>query len=249
MSTLTVYKAPIDVFIQDQFSPIVDLYLHEHLGSNITLTSNTTLDDTSLSVVAGHGAVAGNLICLKEGKRFYQGGVVSTDGVTINLDTPLDFAYTTAATCTATSKEMNVDGSSTTRPFHIQPNAGVKWDIVRVLFFVQGTGAMDSAKFGDQTALTNGIVLRKKDGEYKNVFNVKSNGDFANRAYDIAYDDKAPAGKTAVRIRRTFGGPSKNGVVIRLDGDSSEELQLLVRDDMTGVDAFYAIVQGHIVVD
>ena len=239
----------IPVNIQDQHTDIVDLYMHEHIGSAITLSSNTAIDDTVVNVVAGHGASAGNLICLKESQRFYQGIILSTTATTLTLDTPLDYAFSAGANCSPTSRELAVDGGPVTKVFHIRPPVGVQWDVVRIMFFLEGTSTMDSALFGDISAITNGIVLRKKDDTYHNIFNIKSNGDFASRAYDIAYDDKAPAGKTAVRIRRTFGGQSKNGVVIRLDGDVPDDLQLLVQDDLTGLERFYVIVQGHVVTD
>ena len=242
-------RGNLEVAIQDQFSSIVDLYIHEHIGSPITLTSPTAIDGTDLNVQAGHGAVAGNLICIKENARFYQGEVLSTTATTIALDTPLDYAFSAGAICTATTKQMAVDGSSATKVFHAKPGAGVKWDITRMLFFLEGTAAMDNGKFGDIASLTNGIVVRKKDGTYKNIFNAKNNGDFATRAYDITYDAKAPAGTTAVRVRRTFAGPDKNGVTIRLDGDAGDELEILIRDDLTGMVSFNAIAQGHVVED
>ena len=241
----------LDVAIQDQTSTIVDLYAHEHIGGIITLTAPTALDNTVLNVAAGHGAVIGNYICLKEGFNFYQGEVLAVTANTITLDTPLDFAYTAGATCTATNIQMNVNGTAAVpRIFHIRPNVGVKWDIVRMILVMEGSTAMDSSLFGNIAALTNGIVIRKKDGTYKNIFNAKSNADFANRSFDVAYDDRAgvPAGIYSFRCRRTFGGQSKNGVVIRLDGDLLEDFQILVRDPLAALGKFNAIFQGHIVV-
>lgn len=238
-----------DVFVQDQHSSIVDLYMHEHIGNPITLTSPTVLDDIVLDVQAGHGAIAGNLICIKENARFYQGEVLSVTATTINVDTPLDYTFSAGAICTATTKQMAVDGSAITRVFHAKPGVGVKWDITRMLFFLEGTLAMDNGKFGDEAALTNGIVVRKRDGTYQNIFNAKTNGDFATRAYDITYDEKAPAGTTAVRVRRSFAGQDKNGVTIRLDGSVGDDLEILIRDDLTGMVNFNAIAQGHVVQD
>lgn len=239
----------LDVYIQDQTTPIIDLYLHRHIGNDITVSSNAAIDDYILNVTSGHGAVAGNFLCLKEGTRFYQGGVSSVAAELIYLDTPLDYAFTTSATCSPTTKEMNVEASvSSVYTYHVQPNAGVKWDITRILFFMEGPAQMDSTLFGSVDALTNGVVLRKKNDEYYNIFNAKTNGDLANRAYDVSYDDRASAqSKYAFRCRRTFGGQSKNGVVIRLDGDNDDEMELIIRDDVSSLSIFNVIVQGHIV--
>lgn len=47
--------------------------------------------------------------------------------------------------------------------------------------------------------------------------------------------------------RRSFGGQDKNGVVIRVDGDLGESLELLIQDDLTGLETFRIVVQGHVV--
>ena len=106
---------------------------------------------------------------------------------------------------------------------------------------------MDSAKFGGISALANGVVLRKVDGVYHNIFNIKTNGDFALRSFDVAYDDKAPAGSYGFRCRTTFAGQSKRGVTIRLNGTSGDELQILNQDSLGALSHFNAIVQGHVV--
>ena len=46
--------------------------------------------------------------------------------------------------------------------------------------------------------------------------------------------------------RRTFGGQNKNGIVIRLKGDDNDELQAIIQDDLTDLDHFHVIAQGHV---
>lgn len=234
----------IDNFQQDQTSDRVNVFFHMHLGSAITLTNDTALNDKVLDVQTGHGAEVGNLICLKEGTEFYQGTVLATTATSITLDMPLDYAFTTGAVCTATTGQMAVDGSSASKVFHIKPNTGTKWDINKLIFLVEGTSAMDAGKFGDQPALVNGIVVRKKDGDYQNIMNIKTNGNFATETFDVEYDPKPPAGTTAVRIQLKF-----QDVVVRLDGDSGEEMEVIIQDDATGVPNFITKGQGHLVVD
>ena len=65
--------------------------------------------------------------------------------------------------------------------------------------------------------------------------------------YDVVYSDKAPAGYFGLNFRRTFGGQNKNGVVIRLCADDSDTLQVIIQDDLTDLDDFSVIAQGHIV--
>jgi hypothetical protein len=243
----------VDIFIQDQTSETVDYHLSQIINA-VTLAVNTTIEDTAVTLTAGHGMVAGNYLELVEGIRFYQAQVTNVNVNVITLDTPLDFAFTTAAAGNRVTVDMDVDGSlANPEIFSIVPPAGVKWDIVRIIFVIQGDAAMDSRLFGSLPALTNGIVVRSVNSTQKAQFNCKSNGEFAEIAYDIAYDDRAgvAAGIYAFRCRRTWGSQGKTGVVIRLDGDEGGELQHLVQDDLldAAMISYHARVQGHIVED
>lgn len=254
---VNVTNPSFDVFVQDQSTEIIDLYFSKEIQT-ITLSANQNIDDTVIrATMASSAPTVGSVICLKEGTAFYQGEVVSFSLVggleyDITLDTPLDYAFTTAGGCSERTCQMNVDGSSTTQEFSISPSgldSSVSWDVTRVLFQMTDATAMDDGKFGGVASLTNGIVLRKVDGVTKNIFNVKNNGEFALRMYDVQYVDSTlgPSGLYAMRARRTFSGQDKNGVVIRLNAATNDTLVLLIRDDLTGLSSFNAVVQGHIV--
>lgn len=235
--------------LQDQTSDIVNLYMHRHTGASAILTTDTAINDYVLQVETGHGFNATEMVCFKENERFYQGAILSTTATTITLDSPLDYAYTDSASLTSSVLDLTVNGSpASPLVYHVKPTTGTQWDIVRILFYIEDDSAMDDGKFGGIAALTNGIVLRSKNGTYLNIFNVKTNGDFAQQAFDRNYVAKPPAGTGhSMIVRRTFGGQSKNGVVIRLDGDSGDELELIIRDDLTGLSHFHIVVQGHLV--
>lgn len=238
----------VPINIQDQVSDVIDLYMHIEVSSGNLLAVDAAIDDTDITLTGGHGVIIGQVLCIKEGLRFYQGLVLNVVVNVVSLDTPLDYDFTTAAFICVGNRELNVDGTAQ-KIAHIKPLTGTKWDITRMLILIEDDVVMDTAKFGGIAALTNGIVLRVKNTDYKNIFNIKSNGEFGERAYDIGYDDRAPAGTYGFRCRRTFAGQEKNGVVIRLEGDLSGELQLLIRDDLTALAVFHMIVQGHVVSD
>lgn len=240
----------IPVNVQDQVSDIVDLYLHVQKSEGKLIAVDANIGDTDITLTGGHGVVVNDLLCFKEGVKFYQGTVLAVAVNVITLDTPLDTAYTTAADVCVGDRNLNKDGSSTQQIAHLKPAAGTRWDVVRILFYIQDNTDMDDSRFGGIVGgLTNGIVLRVKNSVNKNIFNVKTNAGFAIRAYDTEYTDKAPAGSYGFRCRRTFGGQSKNGVVIRLDGDLNDEIQLLIRDDLSSLEYLIAVVQGHVVFD
>lgn len=231
--------------IQNNQAELVGLKICLFLG-NIALASNTTIDTWQVTLVAGHGVVVGNTICFRENGRHYQAValVVATNLVT--LDTPLDYAFTTAATGFRSTEQMNVNGSVTRQIFKVAPQAGSKWDILGCEFIITDNAAMDAGTFGGIPALTRGIVVRKKDIVYKNIFNAKTNGDLSFRCDSLEYDDRASgAGVYGVRAYRTFN--IRNEIAIRLDGDLGDEFQVIIQDDLTGLISFRSGVWGHVV--
>jgi len=130
----------------------------------------------------------------------------------------------------------------------------LKWDITRMLGVIRDDAAMDDGKFGAiVNGLTNGVMFRiKKTAErYNNLFNARTNAEFAIRTYDVQYTDATlgPSGQYGLRFRRSFNGFDKNGVVVRLDGMKGEELQVIVQDDLRSLAYFSIVIQGHVVED
>lgn len=240
----------IAVNIQDQNTPVVSSHFHCSCAA-FTLSDDLSIGDTSFTAVAGHGITAGNMIYFKENGRRTELECTNVATNVITLDGPLDYAYTTDAESTRADHDLTVVGSlATPVVFHVTPPLGVKWDIVKLKLFISDGSPMDDSLFGGITALTNGVQLRQRNGSYYNVFNFKSNGDIAEH-FDVplVYSDKAPAGEYGLRAQRTLGGPSGTGVTIRLDGDTDDEMQILVQDDLTGLLHFHMVAQGHVVGD
>jgi len=251
----------LSVNIQDQHTEIIDLIMHKEID-NFTLTNQQNISDTLLQIkVISVAPLVGNVICLKEIAAFYQGTILSVISIggniyNITLDTPLDYDFSISAFgCTSTTN-MAVDGSITPVIFRVSPkylDNNVEWDITRIIFVMSGTGvgpsndAPDDADFGVIDDLTNGIVLRSVNGITKNIFNIKRNGEFRLRTYDVTYTDKSKAGLFSVATRRTFAGQDKNGVTIRLNAVTQDTIEVIIQDDLTGMFGMKAAVQGHIV--
>jgi hypothetical protein len=239
-----------NTWVGDQFTEIVDFFLTENLNSGKLLANPVAIDAKQFDLTGGHGAIIGNTILICETVdglgRCYQATILNVATNTITVDSPLDENFTTDADVIIGNKNLNIDGSTATKIATISPPTGTKWDITRLVVHIEDETSMDSAKFGGLPALTNGIVLRHKNNVINNIFTVKSNGEFGERAYDIEYDPKAPAGVFGFRCRRSFGGQDKNGVVIRLDGSLGDELQVLISDDLTGLTLHRYVIQGHV---
>ncbi len=239
-----------DVNVQDQTTPPVDFFFVQTIGMPTTLSVNAVIDDMSITVTDPSNFSVGNFVGLfcPDENRFYFGEVLAVTGSVIGLDTPIDFAYQSGEVTVSTTRELNVDGSGASEAFVVRgggAGSDLSFDIVRIMVQITDDTVMDDAKFGGISALTNGIVLRRVDGETRNYFNVKSNGDFALLAFDAQYAVKAPAGFYGFRVRLTYGGQNKHGVVVRLA--PGESLQLIIQDDLSGLASFRMMASGHIV--
>lgn len=240
----------VAVNIQDQHTPIVSSHFHVSSAA-FTLADTLSIGDTSFTAVAGHGITVGDLIYFKEDGRRTELECTVVDTNVITLDGPLDYGYTTDASATRGDHDLAVTGSlATPVVYHVTPPPGVRWDIVKLKLFISDETAMDDGKFGGMLRLANGVQLRQRNGSYYNIFNFKSNGDIAEH-FDVplVYSDKAPAGEYGLRAQRTLGGPSGTGVTIRVDGDTNDEMQILVQDDLTDLLHFHIVAQGHVVTD
>lgn len=240
----------LTVFVQDQTTEMVDLLMHVELNTS-SLSADSVIGNKTIELTAGHGTIAGNYIEIAEGQRFAQWRVQSVATNTITLDDPVDQVFTSAgADVEISSTNMAVNGSTTPVVFQIDPIAGQTWDITRVIIVIESTAnSMDFTTFGSIAPITNGCLLRTMNGQNKNLFNWKTNGDFINRSFDALFQSKAGGGGSGFTSRTTFGGQSRRGVVVRLNGTAGDQLQVVIQDDVSAaaLTKFQIIVQGHVV--
>jgi len=236
------------VNIQDQHSAIVDYHVHRDIDTT-SITAASVIDSVFIVVADTSSMNTGHLVYMKTARRYYEGKITSISNDTAFLDTPLDTIFPVNQVVRIGSDSLNIDASGGIVQAHVEPPDSVDWDITRMIVYIQGSGAMDDAKFGDQTALAKGIVFRVNNGSVLNIFSAATNGDLAQHMYDVTYSDKAGGGSNAIRGRRTFAGQSKNGVTIRLIGTTDDEFQILLQDDMDGLEKFNVVIQGHVVTD
>ena len=243
-----------DVAVQNETTTIIDVHLLLKLG-DMTILAQGAIDDLTIQVSSAVVPVIGDAIALIEsgGVSYFQAEILvitplgGTD-YTLELDTPLDFAFGTADIGSLDSYDLNVDGSVTPVIFSLSPvglAVDVAWDITRMLASLIGSSPMDDGLFGNIPALLRGIVVRETNSTTNNIFNAKTNGEVKEHAFDLSYADKAPSGQFGMSFRRSFNGQEKNGVVIRLSNDLGGEVQCIVQDDLTGLDVFKVTMQGH----
>lgn len=250
------------VNIQDQHTEIVDLILHNQIDT-LTLNQTYSIDDRSVYINTSTTPDNTMIVCFKDGEAFYQASILSVSSIggdiyLIELDTPLDYAFTSATYGELATTNMAIDGSSTPVTFKVSPiglNDDVAWDITRIIFVMSGEGIgptndhPDDSDFGVTSVLTNGIVLRSVNGITKNIFNIKRNGEFRLRVYDVTYTEKSKAGLYSVGVRRSFAGQDKNGVTVRLNAITNDTIEIIIQDDLTEMFGMKAVIQGHMVTD
>lgn len=244
----------VDVSVSDQTTPTAIVKFNQ-LHSGTTLASATSVGDISISVASPTGFVQGTYIVMYSNpiNRYYVGSVVSVSGSDLTLDTPIDAEYPVGAIVGGAITDMSVNGSVTPQIYGLRgsdmqtPIAHV-FDITRIIFSCTASSAIDLTTFANITALTNGLVLRKRDGEYYNIFNVKTNAEFAGLMYDFTIIEATnPAqGVDGFYGRLTFAGQSKIGVAIRLN--PGEDLEFVVQDDLSGIASLQVVAEGHVVI-
>jgi hypothetical protein len=264
----------VPVTLQDITSETINLFVSE-FRSNFILTSPANRDELSVSgdVDPGYllGAfIPGDIVCIKAGANFYQGGILSVtdngnDNWTIDLDIPLDTSFVVGEGCSIRQTDMAVDGSVTPRIFSVSPallDAGIKWDITRTLVSFLGTGdtpaniSPDDSGFGTQGAIINGVVWRTTSGvnRWKNLMNAKTNSDLKLEMFDVPpYTAANRLGLFGVNCRRTWAGTDKSGVVLRLENNiipaDAGRFQTIISDNLTDHELIRQKLQGHVVTE
>ena len=245
----------IPVNIQDQTTRPFSLRMAEVLDDTISLAATVTQGAYTFDLSPGHGVTTGESLLFAECNgmpHLYWGSVLNVSTNTITLDTPAPYPFIPGeVSIYKYSSALNVNGSSTPRVFRVPNVFETSVDITRILFHIRDDAPMDPATFGGLSALTRGLVFRKSvnSSYYINYWNVKTNGNFAEIAYDTKYDDRnlPPAGLYGFTSRITYAGQEKHGVVIRLAQDDA--IEIVVQDDLTGLSYFSAMLEGHFVQD
>lgn len=245
----------LNVMVSDQTSPPLDLYFTIPDVPNFTTLANLqAIDDKEIELASVTGFVDDTYVGIfsPTDGRFYFGNQLGAPvSSVITLDTPLDFAFPVGSNVVPTSRDLNVNGSVTPVIASVTasgPVANKSVDITRIIVSMVLATQPDDGLFGNIAALTNGIVLRRNDGEVRNIWNVKANADLAALAYDVTYTARSvPQGSYGMRCRYTFAGQDKHGVAVRLD--PGDFLQLIIQDDLEALTEFRIIAAGHIVQD
>ena len=141
------------------------------------------------------------------------------------------------------SSDMSVDGSVTPVSFKIQPPLGESWHVHKIALDMAHSSAGDVGLFGNLTALTNGCQLNLYDGTSSFEYTVwQTNADIYMDFGDLQFVSRSGGGGTYGTLGT--GKFQDAGTVVSLSSDMY--LELVVRDDLTGLGAFRMKAQGHL---
>lgn len=222
------------------------------VNTTTTVAVETAINDKTVTVADSTGFALGNYLIIYSSvtDRFFTGRILSIVGNVLTIDNPLDSAFPVGAIASASITNMAVDGSATTQVFGIRGipvvnPLNVTFHITRIIFNCQTDGTVDLSTFADQSALTNGLVLRKRNGEYDNIFNIKTNGELDGITLDWnPYSASNPnRGQNGFTSRLTFNGQDKMGTVIELSEGS--DMEFLVQDDLSGIELLEVVAEGY----
>ena len=249
-----------DVQLQDQHTPSVIVKFNKVTNSTTT-TTIVAIGDRAATLTSVTGVAVGSYLVFfhPASVRFMTATVTGIgSSPTFDLDTPFDFAFPAGTFVDVAITNMKVDGSSTPQVFGLRGTGtplGVKLtvDITRIIISCITTSAVDLSKFANLAKLTNGLLMRKRDGTYDNIFNIKDNRELAGIMYDWSpYGATNPVqGIDGFASRLTFAGQSKIGVTKRLA--LGEDLEIHIQDDLLTAQAgdtitvLEVIAEGHIV--
>lgn len=243
----------VPVTLQDQTTPIVIVPLHQ-LKSATTLLTDAVIDTYSFDVTNTTNFTSGSLIVISDvvNSQVYFGIQIGAPvGNTITVDRPIDFTFVAGKYITTNNDNMAVDGSITTQTFGlrqgVETGLDLTVDVVRVMIVMYTSSAPTLSDFGDISGgITNGITLRKRDGNRVNYFNMKDNGDFAGFAYDLQFLSAIGLGQDGLHGRLTFGGQNKMGAVVRVAPD--EDIEAIINDNLATLVKFNIFPEGSIAI-
>lgn len=241
----------LDVHDADVHTIPFNEYFHRHTGISTTLSVASLANATSITVTSSTGMVVGDMLQISNGTiELTFPRITIITGNVLTLDRPLNNAYAIGTIVDVVSINMRSVAGTLTAPisYRLTPNSNQTVHLVRYIFSMTHSTAGDLGLFGNITALTNGVTVRRYDGAsgtYKTFTHWNSNADIKDDMYDLEFDTRSGGGGAYGTSGR---GSIKDGTgaVPKLDGSVGDYMEILIQDDITGLVRFQIKGQGHI---
>ena len=125
------------------------------------------------------------------------------------------------------------DHSGAADDYFIAPPSDKVYELSRLIIFIQSTGVIATNKYGDQTALTNGIKVIIESGGVETLLNkvaVKTHDDWAGICFNSEALNYGNVAGKSVAIRWSFFKAERN---IYLNGANSDKFIFRLNDDFS----------------
>lgn len=242
----------LNIHDADVHTRVINKDMHRHVGVSTTITANTAAGTTyQIEVADATGFVVGdpihiNTTTVETTHPRIRAITAATGPATFTLDRRLDYAHFIGDEVKKSVINMKTAVGTMADPieYWVGPELGEVWHITRLLFEMTHSTAGDMGKFGDLAPLANGVLLRARiNGQYGTFTNWKTNAEIKSDMYDVDFNVRAGGGGTfGTSGRGTF---TNAGAIVRLDGNTTDRIELYVQDDLTGLLTFTMKMQGH----
>lgn len=253
---LSSFRGALDVHDSDVHSVAINHYFWRDLAT-YTLAADVPAQSISASFTSIVGIVVGSDFHFNDAATgahdhtFATVTAVNPVGNVVTFNRPLDNAYTAASTTvTRISRNMNQVGAlGAPVAYRVRPTVGQIWHGVSLSFSITDNDPMDDATFGGLPPLPNGVAVRIHDvtaGTYGTYSFWRKNSDFFLDCFDPKYADKAPSGSYGYRGKLFV--KDSYGAIVKLFNtvDQITELEILIQDDLSGLQTFEMTVHGHL---
>ncbi len=231
--------------IQKATSPVFITRLGQETAST-DIAVAVTAGDTVINVTDATGMVVGNsFFIIDDINNIIEQFIIlsiATNAITVDTPSGNDFITTTFAGSSNTN--FNVDGSSTPVKFNLKTgleSVDIDLKISRIIIVIETSTTGSISDFGNISALTNGIYLRRSDTVSTTYWNVKTNLELTALAYDLEGFPSGVSGNEGIRFRLTF---PRIGAYINLA--QNEDLELWVQDALGALVNAFCTVEGVI---
>lgn len=244
-----------DTNTQDQTSDPIILRFNKITNSTF-LASDITLHDRQIAVSDATGISVGSYLILYNNTSGKVMPCVVTDiagSPTLLIDRPADFAFPAIGTTVdVTVTSMSQDGLSSEQTFGIRgpenPDAvDVALDINEIRLFCITDTVPVLNDFGDLPALINGILIRSRNGGYKNIANIKTNAEIlgAFGSWEPYIGSNPGIGVNGFVAVLKINGQANHGVAKRLN--KGDDIEIVFNEDLSDLILFEAVAIGHVV--
>lgn len=232
-------------------SALEDLY--GEVGQRTTLGSFTVSSTGTTVVTPAFTSITrrGKSTSLARDPRDPRIGTLGVSGsIRIRADEVDEVLQERAVQVGGSNENLVVNGSGTPVAFRIEanPEGGANKFIDSLkLYGTDGNIKVGEANFlGANSPLTNGIQINfYKQGILRNSRTLRTTNDILGRFSSSASDNKIINQSGGDYIEATFNLVAKN-IVVELEAGENDYVEVLVRDNLTGVNSLYLLADGFL---